>query len=266
MTFSLDNPFPVTDDMRSRFQRDGFIKIKNVLSAEEIARIEPVISGLVADFQKTYPPLEKDGYYHKQFVQLNGTNKISQAAKAVVFSKRFARLAADLMGVPSVRLYHDQALYKLPGGSHTLHHQDLSYWPLDTENACALWIPFQAVPLDMGPLAFYRGSHKFPYKSLDVITPEGEAKMLAYLGASGCEASHEPFDLGELSFHYGWTCHTAKPNTSNQVRKVFTINYFESGTRLSPKPTENQMGDRKAFPNTREGEIIQEAANPVLWP
>ena len=138
MTLALDDPFPVTQDMKDRFRRDGFIKIKNVLSSSEIARIEPVISAVVADFEKAYPTLKDEGYYHKQFIQVNGTWRKYPGVREFSFSKRLAGLAADLMGVKAVRLYHDQALYKLPGGSHTLHHQDLSYWPLATDNACAL--------------------------------------------------------------------------------------------------------------------------------
>ena len=40
------------------------------------------------------------------------------------FGKRLARIAADLMGVRGVRLYHDQALSKQPGGGPTPYHAD----------------------------------------------------------------------------------------------------------------------------------------------
>ena len=41
-----------------------------------------------------------------------------------VFGTRLARVAAELMGVSGVRLYHDQALCKLPGGGPTPWHAD----------------------------------------------------------------------------------------------------------------------------------------------
>ena len=41
-----------------------------------------------------------------------------------VFGTRLARIAAELMGVRGVRMYHDQALCKLPGGGPTPWHAD----------------------------------------------------------------------------------------------------------------------------------------------
>jgi hypothetical protein len=39
-------------------------------------------------------------------------------------SRRLAGIAAQLMGVDSVRLYHDQALFKESGGGRTPWHCD----------------------------------------------------------------------------------------------------------------------------------------------
>ena len=40
-----------------------------------------------------------------------------------------------------VRLYHDQALCKEPGGGRTPWHQDHYYWPLDTDRTITMWMP-----------------------------------------------------------------------------------------------------------------------------
>ncbi len=262
---SFDDPFVVTPAMREQFQRDGFIRIKNVLSADEIDRIRPVVDEVVTEAQKTYPSLDADGFYHKQFVQVSASWKASPAMKAIAFSKRFAKMATELMGARGVRLYHDQSLYKIPGSSRTFHHQDLSYWPLATEKACALWIPLQAVTMEMGPLGFYRGSHRIPYRSPDVITPDGEEKMVEHLKANGCAASWEPYELGEVSFHFGWTCHAALANTTSVVRKVHTINYFEDGT-VAAEPLPQQELDWKLFlRKAKIGEPIASRHNPLLW-
>ena len=54
---------------------------------------------------------------------------VDDAVKQFTLAKRFAKIAADLLGVDKVRLYHDQALYKEPGGGFTPWHQDQYYWP-----------------------------------------------------------------------------------------------------------------------------------------
>jgi ectoine hydroxylase-related dioxygenase (phytanoyl-CoA dioxygenase family) len=69
-------------------------------------------------------------------------------------------LAADLMEVEGVRLYHDQALFKEAGGGITPWHADQYYWPLATSKTITAWIPLQATPLEMGPLEFSAGSQQ----------------------------------------------------------------------------------------------------------
>jgi Phytanoyl-CoA dioxygenase (PhyH) len=69
-----------------------------------------------------------------------------------------ARIAAKLMDVDGVRLYHDQALYKEPIGGITPWHADEFYWPLSNDNTVAAWIPLLSIPLEMGSLAFAESS------------------------------------------------------------------------------------------------------------
>ena len=59
-----------------------------------------------------------------------------------VFSKRLAKIAADLLTVDGVRMYHDQALFNEGGGGITPWHADQYYWPLATGKTITAWIPF----------------------------------------------------------------------------------------------------------------------------
>jgi hypothetical protein len=56
--------------------------------------------------------------------------RLDDLLKQVVFARRFARIAAELMGPRGVRLYHDQALLKPDRANPTPWHQDQFYWPL----------------------------------------------------------------------------------------------------------------------------------------
>lgn len=73
--------------------------------------------------------------------------------------QKLARIVAQLLSVGGVRLYHDQALYKEPGGGIAPAHADQYYWPFATDRSITAWIPLQDVPQTMGPLAFFSG-HK----------------------------------------------------------------------------------------------------------
>ncbi len=55
-----------------------------------------------------------------------------------VFGTRLARIAAELMGVRGVRIYHDQALCKLPGGGPTPWHADQVRFQQSAQAAVAI--------------------------------------------------------------------------------------------------------------------------------
>jgi ectoine hydroxylase-related dioxygenase (phytanoyl-CoA dioxygenase family) len=98
--------------------------------------------------------------YGKAFLQLFNLWREDEVVKQLIFSKRLAKIAADLMQTQGIRLYHDQALFKEGGGGITPWHADQYYWPLETDKTVTAWIPLQATPLQLGPLEFSAGSHQ----------------------------------------------------------------------------------------------------------
>jgi hypothetical protein len=75
-----------------------------------------------------------------------------------------------------------------------------------------------------------------------------------------------PFDLGEVSFHLGWTFHKAGPNTGTQPRSVMTVIYMDAAMRLVPALSAIQANDRDQWcPGAREDEVIATRKNPVIW-
>jgi ectoine hydroxylase-related dioxygenase (phytanoyl-CoA dioxygenase family) len=180
--------------------------------------------------------------------------------------KRLARIATDLLGTTGVRLYHDQALYKEQGGGFTPWHADQYYWPLASEDCCTAWIPLQKTSLEMGPLAFSAKSHQFSYGRELKISDESEVKLQEALKNAQFDYVAEPFDLGEVSFHYGWTFHNAGPNTTEKPREVMTIIYIDEHMRLKKPVNDNQKIDRDVWcPGVKVGEVIASDLNPVIY-
>ena len=157
----IDSPHPLTADQIAQFRRDGYIKLKDVLSADVIARYGPVITAEVHRLNTMHLPIEQRDTYSKAFLQVMNIWTKNETVKEFCFGKKLTRLAAALLGVSGVRMYHDQALYKEPGGGITPWHADQYYWPLSNANTVTAWIPLQATPMELGPLAFAAGSHKF---------------------------------------------------------------------------------------------------------
>jgi ectoine hydroxylase-related dioxygenase (phytanoyl-CoA dioxygenase family) len=189
----------------------------------------------------------------------------SEEVREIVFSRRLAGLAAQLLEIESVRLYHDQALYKEPGGGHTPWHADQYYWPLASDRTITAWIPLQATPLELGPLEFSAGSFRLTTGRDKSISDESQELLRKTLEEEGYPHVIEPFDAGEISFHLGWLFHRAAPNRTSQMRKVMTIIYMDSQMRLKAPVNEHQVNDLNTWcPGARVGEIINTELNPVL--
>jgi ectoine hydroxylase-related dioxygenase (phytanoyl-CoA dioxygenase family) len=247
------------------YERDGFVKIKGVFSADELAYYREHISSEVVRRNAITAPLEERDTYHKAFLQITNLWRTSEVARRFVFEKRLADLAAMLMRVERVRLYHDQALYKEPGGGITPWHADQFYWPLSSEKTITAWVPLQATPLEMGPLAFAAGSHQMDFGRDLEISDESERSLRAALQSGRFREVNEPFELGEVSFHSGWTFHHTGANTSKQARAVMTVIYMADGIRLIEPERKQHVADWEAFmPGVRPGEVVDSPLNPVL--
>lgn len=262
----LDAPYALSPLQIKAFQKDGCIKLKEVLSPELIAYYGEEITRQVLLLNTNTKPMEERSTYQKAFLQVMNLWTKSDVVREFVFSKRLARIAAELMGVKGVRLYHDQALYKESRGGHTPWHADQFYWPLSNGNSITLWAPLQATPIEMGPLAFSAGSHTFDYGRGLAISDESEEVLQKVLTEKGFPYLEGPFDLGEVSFHYGWTYHRAGANKSGKVRSVMTIIYIEDGIRVIEPLHDNHRSDLKNWmPGVKVGDIAASPLNPVLY-
>ncbi|MCE9614304.1 MAG: phytanoyl-CoA dioxygenase family protein [Lentisphaerae bacterium] len=262
----LDSRYPLTKEQTQYFRQKGFVKLKDVLSADAINHYGDQITRKVIDLNTMHVPLEKRSTYDKAFLQIQNIWEKDAVVREFVFGERLARIATELMGCRGVRMYHDQALYKEPSGGHTPWHADQYYWPLETNKSCTAWIPLQATPLDMGPLAFAAGSHNVTFGRDLAISDESEQQIQKAMQARNFPLIEEPFDLGEVSFHYGWTFHRAGPNTTQTPRKVMTIIYIDVDMRLAPPVNNNQQRDWERWcPGAEIGEVINSPINPVMY-
>ena len=263
---SLAKPFELTADQIAFYQQNRFIKLKQVFDEETISFFNEVIGKRVEVMNHQNTPLEQRSTYGKAFLQLFNLWKEDELVKAFVFSERLAKIAADLMQVDGVRIYHDQALFKEGGGGITPWHADQYYWPLETDKTVTAWIPLQATPLALGPLEFSAGSHTIVEGRELEIGDESEEVIQKKLRVTDFKHVIEAFDLGEISFHSGWVFHRAGANVTNEMRKVMTIIYMDKDMLLKNPDNKNQIHDWNTWcPGAKIGEIINSPINPVLY-
>ena len=263
----LQEPYPLTADQVVQFREQGFLKVTNVFDAATLQYFEPEITRLTfAHNDLDGIPMEERDTYSRAFIQVGNLWEKSEAARRLTFSQRLAGMATELLGSSGVRLWHDQALYKEPSGGFTPWHADQQYWPMNSSLSVTAWIPLHAVPLEQGPLCFGRGSHRKRIGRDLPISDSSEALIQKEIQDQGVVEVIEPYELGDVSFHLGWTLHRAGPNTTVLPRKVHTVIYMDCNMRLSEPSNPNQAIDHEKWtPSTAVGEVMNDPLNPVLF-
>ena len=262
----LNEEYTVSPEAIAFYQKNGYVKLKNVLSPEVLRHYGDVITDLVIRLNTLTKSMEERTTYERAFLQIMNLWREDKTAREFVFSHRLAKIAADLMGVDSVRLYHDQALYKEPSGGFTPWHADQFYWPLSSPKTVTVWIPLQDTPMEMGPLAFAEQSQQVEIGRNIEISDESERLLAEELANQNFAINDTPFELGEVSYHAGWTFHRAGPNTSSTPRKVMTMIYMDAEQTITTPRNTYQEADWTtwlgSYPvgSKPEGEL-----NPLLF-
>ncbi|MDA1028372.1 MAG: phytanoyl-CoA dioxygenase family protein [Bacteroidetes bacterium] len=265
-SFEVNGKYPLAQKQVEFYQKNGFVKLKEVLSAAEVAFYNDAITKAVQDLNKETRPFEERDTYAKAFLQITNIWQKYEHVKDLIFSPRLARIAAELMEIPSVRLYHDQALFKEAGGGFTPWHADQYYWPLETDRSITAWIPLQETSLKMGALEFSAGSQNLLAGRDFAIGDDSEKVVNEALKVAGYHSVVEPFDLGEVSFHAGWTFHRASPNQTTETRKVMCIIYMDANMKLKKPVNGHQQLDWEGWcPGVQIGEVINSPINPILF-
>ncbi|WP_138994713.1 phytanoyl-CoA dioxygenase family protein [Larkinella sp. C7] len=262
----LNEAYTVSPEAIAFYQKNGYVKLKNVLSPDVLKHYGDVITDLVIRLNTLTKSMEERTTYERAFLQIMNLWREDKTAREFVFSRRLAKIAADLMGVDAVRLYHDQALYKEPSGGFTPWHADQFYWPLSSPKTVTVWIPLQDTPMEMGPLAFAEQSQQVEIGRNIEISDESERLLAEELANQNFTINDTPFELGEVSYHAGWTFHRAGPNTSSTPRKVMTMIYMDAEQTITQPQNTYQEADWTtwlgSYPigSKPEGEL-----NPLLF-
>jgi len=263
---SLDNFIDIDPLLSRDFHKNGHVLLKGVLAPEEAGVYRDVINEAAYKFNTEKRKIEERDTYGKAFLQIMNLWEVDRQVRKFTLAKRFAKIAATLLGVQNVRLYHDQALYKEPGGGFTPWHQDQYYWPLSTTNTVTMWMPLIDINEEMGMLTFASQSHTGGFVENVAISDESEALLEKHIKDKGFTITRATsMQAGDATWHYGWTLHNAPGNLSKVTREVMTIIYFADGATVTEPKNEHQEADRQRWLGGLEpGAAAASALNPLL--
>ena len=264
----LSSDYPLLTEQIAHYRAQGWALLRQVATPDEVMPYREVITAMTNAFAKRYAPIEQRDTYGKAFIQYSNIWEISEDVKKFVTARRFAKIAAELMGVAGVRLYHDQALYKEPHGGPTPWHQDQQYWPLDGVKCVTLWMPLVDAPAAMGTMRFASGSQALGYLGHENISDDSEARFDALVAERGYPLEYAgDMAAGDATFHNGWTLHGAPGNAdSEHTREVMTIIYLEDDAVITKPDHANRENDlSRWFPSLKPGDTAASPLNPLLY-
>ena len=265
VTAELARIYPLTNDQIVFFKNNGFIKLKNVFSPGAVLKLRAELINLLKEEFNVDP--DKGAY--DRFLSLEMTWLENTLLRAYVLSPRLGQISANLLGVPAVRLYHDNVLAKQAGCGRTPWHFDDQHFPLDTDDVVTAWIPAQPTPIEMGPLSFAYplDVHKLVNSVIFEKNGTNYDREVSKVFAKNRVAINEtPFELGEVSFHHNLNFHTASQNSTDRSRVVLANTYYKSGARVTNSPTMISGDWQKFMPNVKPGDVAASPLNPICWP
>jgi len=256
----------LTDEQIRQFRENGHTLTPGLLTTTESNVYAEIIDHAATQFNNETRKMEDRDTYGKAFLQIMNLWRVDEGAKRFVMAKRFGKIAASLLGVDNVRIYHDQALFKEPGGGPTPWHQDQYYWPVDTTDTVTMWMPLVDIDVDMGMLTFASGSHRKGFALDYQISDESEDGYNRYIQQNQFPIARATrMNAGDATWHYGFTIHNAPANNSAFIRKVMTIIYIADGARVTAPGNSWQENDLKQWlDNKAAGELVDSPLNPLV--
>ncbi len=208
------------------FDRDGFLRIKNAFTADELAAVAHAIDPIEAAHEK-YVSEEQGGSFR---LTSSGTItftahivKQSQVLRDFAAHPAIRDIAHDLMG-GTIRLYWDQSVYKKTGKKQEFPwHQDNGYTFIEPQQYLTFWIPLVDVDEENGCPWIVPGLHRGG-------TLEHWATPIGLKCLEDAEGVAVPGKAGDIILFSSLAPHRTGPNLrEGSIRKAYILQYAPDG-------------------------------------
>lgn len=171
-----------------------------------------------------------------------------------VIHDRVAELSHDALPMEKCDTY----------GGITPWYADQYCWPVDSERTITAWVPLQRTPTEMGPPVFSEKGHRLQLGRDLEISDESEMTLKEALETFS--VANSAYDLGDVSFHAGWTFPRAGTNATDKPREVMTVIYTDEHIRMTPPKNKNHIaGMGRWMPGLKAGDRLESLLNPVVY-
>jgi ectoine hydroxylase-related dioxygenase (phytanoyl-CoA dioxygenase family) len=251
------------------FHDNGYVKGGRVLDEAQIQALRDGLEAIRTGANpRTGELYEVDDDYRRapdqNVFHFLGAWLIDDAFHDLLWHPAVTVKAAQLLGVPRARFWHDQVFYKPPRHPGVVTwHQDYSYWTRATPPGhVTCWIGLDDSTLENGCVMYVPGSHRWGLLPKISLTKDMDA-VKEFLPPQQAEAfCPEPMILraGECTFHDSHTVHGSYGNRSERPRRGVVINFMRPNTRSADGKNPLLTG----VPVVPDGAIIEGEYFPLL--
>ncbi len=209
------------------FDRDGYLVLPDVFRADELA---PLIEALDRNEAATDEFLRSRNGGRFAIAEVGAITftvhlvEREPIAASFVRHRILADLCHDLIG-PDVRLYWDQAVYKKPEKPRRFPwHQDNGYTFIEPQQYLTCWVALTDATVDNGCPQVIPGLHRSGTYRHHYVDPLGWEIV-----ESHPDAVAAPVGRGGVVVFSSLTPHLTGPNTTDDVRKAYIVQYAPAG-------------------------------------
>ena len=182
-------------------------------------------------------------------------------------------IAGALLDSEKVNFFGDQIFVKEPQTrERTAFHQDATYFEIDGDQCCVMWIPVDPVTLEGGVMQYVRGSHRdgrlYQPNVFMSQTPlpgaQGEQLPDIEGHMSDYDIVHFDVEPGDVIVHHYRTIHGAGGNhTRYQVRRAASLRFCGDDIRFCTRPwAPKQLHHTQRL---NDGDPLSAPDFPVVW-
>lgn len=258
----------LTNDEIASYQEDGIVCLRGLFDAGWIARMHDAAEIGLRNPGELHAELaaeheDRGRFFHDTFIWRHDAT-----CRDYVFNSPAAAIVAQLMQSSKINLFFDQWLIKEPGTTtRTPWHHDMTYWPIDGDQICTLWLALDPVDANNGAVEYIRGSHRWGQKYLPASFGSGNQYSENLPAVPDIEQQRSDYDIlqfelepGDCTVHHGLTVHSAPGNLSASVRRrAHTSRWAGDDVVFHPREGLQEM---PPLPDIAAGEAI----DSTLWP
>ena len=226
-----------TRKLLTDYERDGFVVIRQFLSAEEVADVRAELDRYIREDLASLPPdaatREADGKTVRNLWRIEKHNpKLRALAEREDIRAIVAALVHGEPVLAAVETFNKPARV----GSGVPYHQDNAYFCRTPPDMLTVWIAIDPVTEANGPVFFVKGSHK---GGVLPTRPSGvRGNSIGMAEPSTVPLSGQFCGLlapGDATIHHCNTIHHSAPNTTEHSRLGLLFVLRGSHTQTDPK-------------------------------